>query len=83
MGYTIYRCQPQPQAQERDQTDQKEDESAPTSTGPGVYVLELEGGRFYVGKSETCVATRIKKHYEGNGAAFTQKFKVTFLGSTP
>jgi len=86
----VYECcpphpQPLPDPQQRDQVEQQEAKSATMSTGPGVYVLELEGGRFYVGKSESCVATRVTQHcaQQGNGASFTQKFKVMPLCLTP
>lgn len=50
-----------------------------SDTGPGVYVLELEGGRFYVGKAERSVARRIEQHAarDGGGAAFTLAYKVS------
>lgn len=55
------------------------------ATGPGVYVLELEGGRFYVGRSERSVARRIEQHSarDGSGAAFTQTYKVMIFQSMP
>lgn len=39
-----------------------------------IYVLELEGGKYYVGKSET-PADRIKEHIEGRGSAWTALHK--------
>lgn len=36
-----------------------------------IYVLELEGGRVYVGKSHN-VSRRVKQHMRGRGAAFTK-----------
>ena len=41
----------------------------------GVYVLRLEGGRFYVGSSSD-VAGRVAAHRARAGAAFTRKFGV-------
>lgn len=39
-----------------------------------IYVLELEGNRYYVGKTKDTNA-RIKRHFKGNGAEYTKKFK--------
>lgn len=36
-----------------------------------VYVLRLEGGRFYVGYSQD-VSRRLRQHFTGNGAAWTK-----------
>jgi predicted GIY-YIG superfamily endonuclease len=41
----------------------------------GVYVLELEGKRFYVGKSH-CKRQRILEHKSKRGAVFTRKHAV-------
>jgi hypothetical protein len=41
-----------------------------------VYVLELDGGYVYVGKSMD-VEKRIKQHSEGVGSGFTKRFKPT------
>ena len=44
-----------------------------------LYILQLESGKYYVGKSAT-PAERYKQHIEGNGAAWTKKYKpVKFL----
>ena len=44
-----------------------------------LYILQLEGGKYYVGKSEN-PAQRYRQHIEGNGAAWTKKHKpVKFL----
>lgn len=40
----------------------------------GVYVLVLEGGRYYVGWSMD-IAKRVKEHFSGKGAKWTQKHK--------
>jgi hypothetical protein len=42
--------------------------AADLADGDGVYVLELEQGRYYVGKSH-CVEERLRQHAEGAGAA--------------
>jgi predicted GIY-YIG superfamily endonuclease len=39
-----------------------------------VYVLKLEGGRYYVGKSDD-VVNRYKQHMNGSGSAWTRKYK--------
>ena len=52
--------------------DKEEDED---EGGDGVYVLELEGTRFYVGKS-SCTRQRILEHKSKRGAAFTKKHSV-------
>jgi hypothetical protein len=42
-----------------------------------IYVLELEQGKYYVGKSN-CVQKRIQNHFSGNGSArWTRTFKPT------
>lgn len=39
-----------------------------------VYILRLEGGRYYIGKSHD-VMKRYKEHLNGNGSAWTRKYK--------
>ena len=39
-----------------------------------VYILKLQGGRFYVGKSDNPMK-RYKEHMEGRGSAWTKKYK--------
>jgi len=39
-----------------------------------VYVLELAGGRYYVGKT-TDVVKRVEEHKSGNGAGYTKLYK--------
>ena len=41
-----------------------------------IYVLELEGGRVYVGKSND-VSKRLLQHMKGVGSEFTKKWKPT------
>ena len=41
----------------------------------GVYVLRLEGGRYYVGSSSD-IALRVAAHRAGTGAAFTRRYGV-------
>jgi len=41
-----------------------------------VYVLQLQQGYIYVGKS-VCIQKRFKQHCQGNGASFTRHFKPT------
>lgn len=45
----------------------------------GVYVLELNNNKRYVGMSENIVE-RITQHISGNGASFTKKYKVIKQG---
>lgn len=39
-----------------------------------IYVLKLQGGRYYIGKSEN-VIKRYQEHLNGNGSAWTKKYK--------
>jgi predicted GIY-YIG superfamily endonuclease len=39
-----------------------------------IYVLRLEGGRYYIGKSDN-VMNRYQQHLNGNGSAWTRKYK--------
>lgn len=48
----------------------------PKKGGQAVYVLELEKGRVYVGKSGD-VDRRLKQHMAGTGAEFTKLFRPT------
>jgi len=41
-----------------------------------LYVLKLEGNRYYVGKTSD-VAKRVKEHATGNGAGYTKLYKPT------
>jgi cellular nucleic acid-binding protein len=46
-----------------------------------IYVLRLEGGRYYVGKSEK-ITQRVKEHLSGYGSAWTKKYKPMSLVKT-
>jgi predicted GIY-YIG superfamily endonuclease len=46
-----------------------------------IYVLRLESGRFYIGKSEN-VASRYEQHLRGGGSAWTRKYKPLSLERT-
>ena len=46
-----------------------------------IYVLRLEGGRYYVGKSDN-VMTRYQQHIKGSGSAWTRKYKPVSLEKT-
>lgn len=46
-----------------------------------IYVLRLEDGRYYIGKSE-CVTKRYEQHMQGNGSAWTRKYKPVSLEKT-
>ena len=39
-----------------------------------VYVLRLEGGRYYIGKSDN-VMNRYQQHLGGSGSAWTRKYR--------
>ncbi len=39
-----------------------------------IYVLRLEGGRYYVGKTDN-IKSRCEQHLKGNGSAWTKKYK--------
>jgi predicted GIY-YIG superfamily endonuclease len=39
-----------------------------------IYILRLEGGRFYIGKSNN-ITTRYQEHLNGNGSAWTRLYK--------
>lgn len=46
-----------------------------------IYVLRLEGGRYYVGKSDN-VMNRYQQHLSGCGSAWTRKWKPVSLEKT-
>jgi len=46
-----------------------------------IYVLQLEGGRYYIGKSDN-VMNRYKQHINGSGSAWTRKYKPISLEKT-
>jgi predicted GIY-YIG superfamily endonuclease len=46
-----------------------------------IYVLRLEGGRYYVGKSDD-VMNRYSQHLKGSGSAWTRKHKPIALEKT-
>jgi len=46
-----------------------------------IYVLCLEGGRYYIGKTDD-VAKRYKQHLSGSGSAWTRKYKPISLENT-
>lgn len=39
-----------------------------------IYIIRLEGGRYYIGKSDN-VMNRYQQHIDGNGSAWTRKYK--------
>ena len=43
-----------------------------------IYILRLEGGRFYVGRAED-VERRIREHMNGDGAAWTTLYRVVAI----
>ena len=46
-----------------------------------IYILRLEGGRYYIGKSDN-VMYRYQQHLNGNGSAWTRKYKPVSLEKT-
>ena len=46
-----------------------------------IYVLRLEGGRYYVGKSDNVIA-RYQQHVDGKGSAWTKKYPPVSLVTT-
>ena len=44
-----------------------------------IYILKLEGGRYYVGRTDNEVAKRFQEHMDGKGSAWTRKYKPTDL----
>jgi predicted GIY-YIG superfamily endonuclease len=39
-----------------------------------IYILQLQGGKYYVGKSDN-PTKRFQEHLDGNGSAWTRKYK--------
>ena len=48
--------------------------SKKTMSNTCIYVLRLEGGRYYIGKSDN-VMNRYQQHLNGSGSAWTRKYK--------
>jgi predicted GIY-YIG superfamily endonuclease len=46
-----------------------------------IYVLSLEGGRYYIGKSDDVIG-RLQQHFNGSGSAWTKKYKPISLVKT-
>jgi predicted GIY-YIG superfamily endonuclease len=46
-----------------------------------IYILRLEGGRYYIGKSDN-VMNRYEQHIKGNGSAWTRKYKPISIEKT-
>jgi len=46
-----------------------------------IYILRLEGGHYYIGKSQN-VITRYQEHLNGNGSAWTRKYAPVKLERT-
>ena len=46
-----------------------------------IYVLRLEGGRYYIGKSDN-IMNRYQQHLNGSGSAWTRKYKPISLEKT-
>jgi predicted GIY-YIG superfamily endonuclease len=46
-----------------------------------IYVLRLQGGKYYVGKSDN-VLERIREHTNGGGSAWTRKYKLLDVEKT-
>ena len=50
----------------------------PQMSKTNIYILRLEGGRYYVGKSDN-IMNRYAQHLSGNGSAWTRKYKPVAL----
>lgn len=46
-----------------------------------IYILRLEGGRYYIGKSDN-VMNRYQQHLNGSGSAWTRKYKPILIAKT-
>ena len=46
-----------------------------------IYVLRLEGGRYYIGKTND-IMNRYQQHLNGNGSAWTRKYKPLIIEKT-
>lgn len=46
-----------------------------------IYILKLEGGRYYVGKSDN-IMKRYEQHLSGDGSAWTKKYKPISIEKT-
>lgn len=46
-----------------------------------IYILRLEGGRYYIGKTNNLIK-RYEEHLNGNGSAWTRKYKPISLEKT-
>jgi hypothetical protein len=46
-----------------------------------IYILRLEGGRYYIGKTDN-VSKRYQQHVKGNGSAWTRKYKPISIAKT-
>jgi len=46
-----------------------------------IYILRLQGGKFYIGKSDN-VISRYQQHMNGSGSAWTKKYKPISLEKT-
>jgi predicted GIY-YIG superfamily endonuclease len=51
------------------------------ATTTNIYILRLEGGRYYIGKSND-VLNRYQEHMNGNGSAWTRKYRPVSLERT-
>ena len=52
-----------------------------------IYILRLKDGRYYIGKTDN-VAKRFQEHMNGNGSAWTRKYKpvelvLTIMNASP
>ncbi len=52
--------------------------TSPQMSKTNIYILRLEGGRYYVGKSDN-IMNRYQQHLNGNGSAWTRKYKPVAL----
>ena len=52
-----------------------------TMSNTNIYVLRLEGGRYYVGRTDN-INKRYEQHMSGNGSAWTRKYKPIAIAKT-
>ena len=52
--------------------------TSPKMSKTNIYILRLEGGRYYVGKSDN-IMNRYVQHMNGSGSAWTRKYKPVAL----
>jgi putative endonuclease len=70
----------QSENENEEQSENEDEEQSENENEAWVYVLELRGGRFYVGMSKD-VGHRIQRHIDGRGARATRQVPVVGIFS--